>query len=106
MAAATEPELDFVLASFWEFGRIWRAGKTCTLVLSCDGGRGVVAGLGAAGEAHLPPQVIQVQKHGRKKTPSQLRCEERRRNEKKAEKATQGEAAAQAKDSGLAGQAK
>ena len=35
-----------------------------------------------------------------------MRREERRRNERKAEKAAQVEAAVQAKDSGLAGQAK
>ena len=92
MAAATE--LNFALASFWEFARIWKAGKSCKLILSCDLGRGevqVVAGLGAADEPHLPLQDFQAQKYGRKKTPSQLRREERRRKERKAAKAKQDE---------------
>ena len=90
MAAATE--LDFALASFWEFARIWRAGRNCKLVLSCDHGHGevqLVAGLGAAEEQHFRPQEAQVHRYERKKTPSQLRREERRRNERKTEKAFQ-----------------
>ena len=89
--AATE--LDFALASFWEFARIWKAGRSCKLVLSCDNGHGevrVVAGLGAAEEPHFTPNVIQQsQKYRRKKTPSQLRREKRRREERVAEKATE-----------------
>ena len=83
----TATELDFALASFWEFARIWRSGKKCKLVLSCDGGVGdlqLVAGLGAAEEDHFPPQVNKQQR--RKKTPSQVRREERRRNERQGKK--------------------
>ena len=86
MAAVSE--LDFALASFWEFARIWRSGKKCKLNLSCDGGVGelhLVAGLGAADERHFPPQDIQQQR--RKKTPSQLRREERRRKERQSKEA-------------------
>ena len=85
--AATE--LDFALASFWEFARIWKAGRSCKLVLSCENGHGevqVVAGLGAAEEPHFPP-IQQAQIYRRKKTPSQLRRETRRREERVAEKA-------------------
>ena len=83
--AATE--LDFALASFWEFARIWKAGKHGKLVLTCTDGQGevqLVAGLGAADEHHLPHHVQRSQNR-RKKTPSQLRREERRRNERKVE---------------------
>ena len=83
MAAVSE--LDFALASFWEFARIWRSGKKCKLVLNCDGGVGelhLVAGLGAAEERHFPPQDFKQQQ--RKKTPSQLRREERRRKERES----------------------
>ena len=91
MAAITE--LDFALASFWEFARIWRAGRKCKLIFTCEGGHGevhVVAGLGATEEPHFPPVDGQVQGYRRKKTPSQLRREERRRVEKRAEKAQVG----------------
>ena len=53
--AATE--LDFALASFWEFARLWKAGKPCKPILTCYQGHGevqLVAGLGAADEQHLP----------------------------------------------------
>ena len=76
---ATATELDFALASFWEFARIWRAGKRRKLILSCDGGQGevqVVAGLGASEETHSHPQKTHVHGYRRKKTPSQLRREE------------------------------
>ena len=85
---ATASELDFALASFWEFARIWRSGKKCKLNLSCDGGVGelhLVAGLGAADEPHFPPQDIQQQR--RKKTPSQHRREERRKKERQSKEA-------------------
>jgi hypothetical protein len=51
--AATE--LDFALASFGEFARIWKAGKNCKLVLTCNHGQSevkLVAGLVAADEYH------------------------------------------------------
>ena len=75
-------ELDFALASFWEFAKLWKAGRTCKLVLSCNGGHGevhLVAGLGAAVDLHLPPPVKAFK---RKKTPSQLRREARRHQER------------------------
>ena len=53
--------------------------------MSCDGGQGevqVVAGLGASEETHSHPQKTHVHGYRRKKTPSQLRREERRRNER------------------------
>ena len=80
---ATASELDFALAGFWEFARIWRSGKKCKLILNCEGGVGelhLVAGLGAAEEPHFPPQ--ECKQYQRKKTPSQIRHEEHRRKER------------------------
>ena len=99
MAAATE--LDFALASFWEFARIWKSGKKCKFTLSCDGGVGeihLVAGLGAAEEPHFPFHGSRAQ---RKKTPSQLRREERRRNARQAEKALVEANAVKTREAGL-----
>ena len=83
MAAPTE--LDFALASFWEFARIWRSGRKCKLELHCDEGQcevRLVAGLGAAEEPHFPSN-FQADNFKRKKTPSQLRREQRRRLERR-----------------------
>ena len=76
-------EQDFALANFWEFVKIWKSGKKCKLLLTCDGGHGrveLVAELGAAEDPHFPPP----QNKRKKKTPSQLRREERMRNERLA----------------------
>jgi hypothetical protein len=83
MKMAGPRELDFALASFWEFVKIWKSGNKCKFLLTCDGGHGqveLVAELGAAEDHHFPPP----QNKRRKKTPSQLRREERRRNERSA----------------------
>ena len=92
VVAATE--LDFALASFWKFARIWKVGKNCKLTLTCNQGQGevhLVAGLGAADEQHLPLDGLRSQKYRRKKTPSQLRREERRRDERNAVQARDAE---------------
>ena len=99
---ATATELDFALASFWEFARIWKAGNRCKLVLSCFHGQGevqVVAGLQAADHPHPPLQNYQAQRHLRTKSPSQLRREERRRIERLAAKATDAERTEKVEDS-------
>ena len=88
MKMAGPKELDFALASFWEFVKIWKSGNKCKFLLTCDGGQGrveLVAELGAAEDLHFlaPPLPY----NGRKKTPSQLRREERRRNQRTAEEA-------------------
>ena len=87
-AVATPTELDFALANFWEFAKIWRNGRKAKLILSCNEGHGqvqLVADLGAADEPHFVRQQV----FTKKKTPSQIRREERRRQDRQAEKASE-----------------
>ena len=92
-------ELDFAMATFWEFTKMWKNKANSRLVLTCKEGRGhveLVADLGLPGDHHvlhpLPPSPLQ-----RRKTPAQLRRSEKRRqdfmNKKKeeAEKAPTGD---------------
>ena len=80
MAAISE--VDFALATFWEFVKIWRTKASSKLLLSCEGGCAhveLVANLGQPDGQHVqgPPQSLL----GRWKSPAQLRRSERRRQE-------------------------
>ena len=80
MAAISE--VDFALATFWEFVKMWRTKASSKLLLSCEGRRAhveLVATLGEPDDQHVPepPQFLL----GRLKSPAQLRRSERRRQE-------------------------
>ena len=67
---------------FWEFVKLWKAKRNCKLVLSSNEGQGevqLVAGLGVSEDLHHLPQKVHVK---RKKSPSQMRREEKRRQDR------------------------
>ena len=90
---AANSELDFALASFWEFAKMWKSKASSKLIFSCEDGRAhveLVAKLGLPDDHHVPQPPFQ-----RRKTPAQLRRSEKRRKdflEKKKEEAEKANA--------------
>ena len=88
--------LDVAVASFWQLARHWKQGEKAEFQLSCEDGTlhmQMSAELGHPDKPHFPqpPQAPQTVHHScKRKSPSQLRRQERRKIEaiSKAEKMT------------------
>ena len=74
--------LDVALAGFWQIARHWKQGDTAKLKLSCDAGSLHMQLSAKLGHPDLPHFPSVIPKHSlKKKSPSQLRRQERRRQE-------------------------
>ena len=79
--------LDVAVSSFWQLARHWKQGEKASLQLSCEDGTlhiQLSADLGHPEEPHFPqsPQTPQtLHPSCKRKSPSQLRRQERRKSE-------------------------
>ena len=76
--------LEVALGSFWQLARHWRQGESAKLELSCEDGNlqlQLSARLGHPDSIHFPDPGSAPSPHVKKKSPSQLRRQERRRKE-------------------------
>ena len=76
--------LEVALGSFWQLARHWRQGESAKLELSCEDGNlqlQLSAKLGHPDSIHFPDPGPAPSPHVKKKSPSQLRRQERRRKE-------------------------
>ena len=76
--------LEVALGSFWQLARHWRQGETARLELTCEDGNlqlQLSSKLGHPDKIHFPDPPPTLPPNIKKKSPSQLRRQERRRKE-------------------------
>ena len=79
--------LEVALGSFWQLARHWRQGESAKLELSCEDGNlqlQLSAKLGHPDSIHFPDPDPTSSPYVKKKSPSQLRRQERRKKEAEA----------------------
>ena len=77
--------LDIAVSSFWQLARHWKSGESAKLELECEGGNlniQLSARLGHPDSVHFPtPSPASTQSSCKRKSPSKLRRQKRRREE-------------------------